>query len=55
MPIAARRSATFHAPGRTVTSEASADKENAAIATGGVRTSVASGMKIRAEPKPAKP
>jgi hypothetical protein len=49
------RSAAFHAPGTTVTSEASADIENAATATGGETTSVASGMKISAEPNPANP
>jgi hypothetical protein len=50
-----RRSATFHAPGTTVTRDASADIENAATATAGVTNSVAKGMKISAEPNPAKP
>jgi uncharacterized protein (DUF2342 family) len=51
----AGRSAAFHAPGTTVTREAIADIANAATARGGATNSVASGMKISADPNPANP
>jgi hypothetical protein len=55
MMVTARRSAARQAPGTTVTREASAESEKAAMATGAGRIAAPTGMKMSADPKPAKP
>jgi hypothetical protein len=51
----ALRSTSGRALGNTVTKDASADTESAAMATAGGRKATDTGMKIRADPNPANP